>query len=106
MILGVAVVTAGGAVFVARNMSVSPPTEVVVESGTQQPEITLTDVLVLAGDVPTGGAVENNIGWQPWQNGGGNPSSITRNAAHEVFEEFKEPVGRFAMYSNEQLHKS
>ena len=63
MILGVAVAAAGGAGFVAKNMAAPPPPEVIVESGPQQPQIALTDVLVLTGDVPMGATVENNIGW-------------------------------------------
>lgn len=66
MILGVAVAAAGGAGYVAKNMSAPPPPEAAVESSVQQqPQIALTDVLVLTGDVPMGGVIESNIAWQP-----------------------------------------
>ena len=47
IILGVAVAAAGGAGYVAKNMVATPPPEVVVDAGPQQPAIDLSDVLVL-----------------------------------------------------------
>ena len=49
MILGVAVAAAGGAGYVAKNMS-APPAAQVVATEPQQPQIELTDVLVLIAD--------------------------------------------------------
>lgn len=106
MILGVAVAAAGGAGYVAKNMSAPPPTEVIVESGPQQPQLALTDVLVLTGDVPMGGVVEGNITWQPWPSDAVNPNFITRSAEPEALEKFKNSVARLAMYSGEPLRKS
>ncbi|WP_183264156.1 Flp pilus assembly protein CpaB [Aminobacter niigataensis] len=106
MILGVAVAAAGGAGFVAKNMSAPPPQEVIVESGPQQPQLALTDVLVLTGDVPMGGVVEGNIGWQPWPSDAINPNFITRSVEPEALEKFKNSVARLAMYGGEPLRKS
>ncbi|PWK68379.1 Flp pilus assembly protein CpaB [Aminobacter sp. AP02] len=106
MILGVAVAAAGGAGFVAKNMSAPPPQEVVVESGPQQPQLALTDVLVLTADVPMGGLVESNVAWQPWPSDAVNPNFITRTAEPEALEKFKNSVARLGMLSGEPLRKS
>lgn len=106
MILGVAVAAAGGAGFVAKNMAAPPPQEVMVESGPQQPQLALTDVLVLTADVPMGGLVENNVAWQPWPSDGLNPNFITRSAEPEALEKFKNSVARLGMFSGEPLRKS
>lgn len=106
MILGVAVAAAGGAGYVAKNMSATAPTEMVVESGPQQPQLALTDVLVLTGDVPIGGMVESNVSWQPWPSDAVNPNFITRETEPDAAEKFKNSVARLAMYSGEPLRKS
>ncbi|WP_378945020.1 Flp pilus assembly protein CpaB [Mesorhizobium sp. ANAO-SY3R2] len=106
MILGVAVAAAGGAGYVAKNMSAPPPAEVIVESGPQQPQLATTEVLALTGDVPMGAVVENNIGWQAWPSDAVNANFITRSAEPEALEKFKSSVARLAMYSGEPLRKS
>ncbi|MEJ6781826.1 Flp pilus assembly protein CpaB [Aminobacter sp. Piv2-1] len=106
MILGVAVAAAGGAGYVAKNMSAAPPPQVIVESGPQQPQITMTDVLVLTGDVPIGGSTEGNIAWQPWPSDAVNPNFITRSTEPDALEKYKNSLARLAMYSGEPLRKS
>ncbi len=105
MILGVAVAAAGGAGYVAKNMSAPPPAQV-VEAGPQQPQIELTDVLVLTGDVPIGGIVESNVSWQPWPSDALNPNFITRSTEPDGPEKYKNSVARLALYSGEPLRKS
>lgn len=70
IILGVAVAAAGGAGYVAKNMAVTPPPTVIVESGPSAPAIELTDVLVMSKDVPMGGALTNSLEWQQWPSSG------------------------------------
>ena len=65
IILGVAAAAAGGAGYVAKNMVVAPPAEVVV-AAPSQPAIALQDVLVLTGDVPMGSTLGDSIGWEQW----------------------------------------
>lgn len=105
MILGVAVAAAGGAGYVAKNMSAPPPAQV-VEAGPQQPQIELTDVLVLTGDVPIGGIVESNVSWQSWPSDALNPNFITRSTEPDGPEKYKNAVARLALYSGEPLRKS
>ncbi|MGD9914204.1 MAG: Flp pilus assembly protein CpaB [Rhizobiaceae bacterium] len=107
IILGVAVAAAGGAGYVAKNMGgKAPPPQVVVESAPQQPQIELEDVLVLAGDVPMGGAVADQLKWQAWPADGVNENFITRQAEPEALEQLKGAIARVAMFSGEPLRRA
>ena len=105
IILGVAVAAAGSAGYVAKNM-MAAPAPVVVEQGPQAPAIALTEVLVLNGDVPMGGAVGEQLEWQSWPSDGVNENFITREGDPEALEKYKGSVARIAMYSGEPLRKS
>lgn len=106
IILGVAVAAAGGAGYVAKNMLVAPPPEVIVEKGPQAPAIDLTEVLVLGKDVPMGAPVGDALEWQSWPSGGINDNFITKAQDPEALEKFKGSMARIAMYSGEPLRKS
>ncbi|MER9434069.1 Flp pilus assembly protein CpaB [Mesorhizobium sp. M0618] len=105
IILSVAVAAAGGAGYVAKNM-VAPPPQIVVDSGPQAPAVALQDVLVLSGDVPMGGPIQNNIAWQSWPADGVNANFITRTAEPEALDKLKSSVARVAMYAGEPLRRS
>ncbi len=105
IILGVAVAAAGGAGYVAKNMVVPPPAEVVVNAP-QQPAIALQDVLVLSGDVPMGSTLDNNIKWEKWPADGINANFITRANEPDALEKLKASVARVAMYQGEPLRRS
>ena len=102
IILSVAVAAAGGAGYVAKNMVVAPPPQVIVNSP-QAPAIALQDVLVLSGDVAMGTPLENNISWESWPSNGINANFITRAAEPEALEKLKGSVARVAMYTGEPL---
>lgn len=104
IILGVAVAAAGGAGYVAKNMMAAPPPEVIVEQAA--PAIDLTEVLVLEGDVPMGGVVGEQLGWQSWPSDGVNENFITRDSDPEALEKYSGSIARVAMYSGEPLRKS
>jgi pilus assembly protein CpaB len=106
IILGVAAVAAGGAGYVAKNMVVAPPPQVVVDAPKQQPAIALQDVLVLSGDVPMGSQLANNISWEEWPSDGVNANFITRAAEPDAVEKLKASVARVAMYTGEPLRRS
>ncbi len=106
IILGVAVAAAGGAGYVAKNMMVAPPPEVIVEQGPKGPSIDLADVLVLTSDVPMGAPVGDALNWQSWPSNGLNENFITRSANPEALETYKGSIARVAMYSGEPLRKS
>jgi pilus assembly protein CpaB len=105
IILGVAVAAAGGAGYVAKNMS-APPPDIVVEAGPQQPSIQTTEVLVLTGDVPMGAPVGDQLAWQDWPADAVNEHFITRSAEPDALEKLKESIARLAMYGGEPLRRS
>ncbi|MER2534220.1 MAG: Flp pilus assembly protein CpaB [Rhizobiaceae bacterium] len=106
IILGVAVVAAAGAGYVAKNMLVPPAPKVVVEQGPRQPAIELTDVLVLKNDVGMGEPLGNALTWQAWPSGGVYPTFVTRAANPEALDKYRNSVARVALYSGEPLRTS
>jgi pilus assembly protein CpaB len=54
IVLGIAVVAAIGAGLIARNMTATPPPEIVVEQAPAAPSIRLAEVLVVTDDVRMG----------------------------------------------------
>jgi pilus assembly protein CpaB len=105
IILGVAVAAAGGAGYVAKNMS-APPAEILVEAGPQRPSMETTDVLVLSGDVPMGAPVGDQLSWQAWPSDSINEHFITRGAEPDAMEKLKGSIARLAMYGGEPLRRS
>lgn len=105
LILGVAVAAAGGAGYVAKNMS-PPPQQVIVESGPQEPAVPLAEVLVLAKDLPMGAAIENELAWQAWPAEATNENFILRSQEPEALETLRGSVARLAMYEGEPLRRS
>lgn len=106
IILGVAVAAAGGAGYVAKNIASAPPAEVLVNQGPTEPSISLTDVLVLSGDVPMGAPVADQLSWQAWPSDGVSAAFITKSAEPNAMDEFKTAIARVPMYAGEPLRKS
>lgn len=106
IILGVAVAAAGGAGYVAKNMASSPPQEVVVDAGPQQPAVELSDVLVVANDVPMGQPVDNELRWQSWPADSINATFITRTAEPDALDKLKGSIARVPLYGGEPLRRS
>ena len=104
IILGVAVAAAGGAGYVAKNMVVAPPAQVI--DAPREPAIALQDVLVLSGDVAMGSQLGNNISWAQWPSSGINANFITRAAEPDAVQKLKGSVARMAMYTGEPLRRS
>jgi len=106
IILGVAVAAAGGAGWVAKNMTAAPAPEVIVSEAPARPEVPLTEVLVLSGDVPMGSGVGDQISWQEWPAAGVNANFITREAEPNALDDLKSAIARVPMYAGEPLRKS
>ncbi|MBX9463584.1 MAG: Flp pilus assembly protein CpaB [Aquamicrobium sp.] len=104
IILGVAVATAIGAGYVAKNMSA--PTAQIVSSAPSEPAIRLTEVLVLDGDVAMGATLGENLSWQSWPSAGINENFITRESDPEAVEELKGAIARVPIYQGEPLRRS
>jgi pilus assembly protein CpaB len=106
IILGVAVVAAVGAGYIAKTMSSRPAETILVEAGPSEPAIRLSEVLVLQQDVPMGGTLGNSLSWQAWPASGINENFITREANPGALEQYGQSIARVAMYSGEPLRTS
>lgn len=106
IILGVAVVAAIGAGYVAKTMSDRPPETIIVESGPREPSIRLTDVLVLKEDVPMGSAIGERLAWQSWPAATLSEHFVTRDTDPEALERLKGSVARLSLYEGEPLRRS
>ncbi|MET0597763.1 MAG: Flp pilus assembly protein CpaB [Mesorhizobium sp.] len=105
IILSVAVAAAGGAGYIAKKMS--RPQEVVVQTAAPSaPQIALKDVLVLSGDVPMGGVVDNSINWQAWPAESVSEGFITRDAEGDALDQLKGSIAKVNMYRGEPLRRS
>lgn len=63
LILGVAVLAAGGAGYIAMNLAAPPPAPVVVAPET--PQMKLEDVLVATENLGVGAELTSQMRWQP-----------------------------------------
>ena len=105
IILGVAVATAVGAGYVAKNMASAPP-EIVVDNAPREPAIRLTEVLALDGDVPMGAPVGERLEWQSWPTSGVAEGFITRDKEPNALDELNGAIARVPMYAGEPLRRS
>lgn len=106
IVLGVAIAAAGGAGYVAKNMSAAPPSDVVVAEGPRQPSIALAEVLVVSGDVPMGAPVGNQLSWQEWPSKGVSDGFITREAEPGALDELRTAIARVPIYAGEPLRRN
>lgn len=106
IILGVAVLAAIGAGYVASSMLTPPPPEVIVEQAPSAPAIELTDVLVLKQDVPMGSVVGDALAWQAWPADTVDERFIARKNEENALDELKGAVARVPLYAGEPLRRS
>lgn len=104
IILGVAVAAAGGAGYVAKFMTrVAPPAAIVAPA---QPEIALSEVLVLTSDVQMGTSLVDKIAWQNWPSDTVTENFITRETQPDALEKMKDSVARVPLFSGEPVRTS
>jgi pilus assembly protein CpaB len=106
IILGVAVVAAIGAGYVAKNMLTPPPPKVIVEKAPEQPAIKLSEVLILDSDVSMGSVVGDALAWQSWPADAISEAFITRESDPNALEELTGAIARVPLYSGEPLRRS
>lgn len=103
VILGVAVIAAIGAGYIAKGMSSTQPTQQAVAPVEQQPRIETSDVLIVSRQVNMGERVGPALKWQAWPKDILDSSFITRNDKPEALEELKEAIARFTLYPGEPV---
>jgi len=105
VILGVAVAAAIGAGYLAKNLA-SPQQPVVVASAPAEPAIELTDVLVVAKDVPMGEVLGDAIRWQAWPADTVNDTFITREREPNAADDMHNAVARVTLYAGEPVRRA
>ena len=106
IILGVAVATAIGAGYVAKNMATPTPAETIVDDAPREPAIRLTEVLALDSDVAMGAPVGDRLSWESWPASGITDAFITRDREPNALEELAGAIARVPMYAGEPLRRS
>ncbi|MBS9719249.1 Flp pilus assembly protein CpaB [Tianweitania sp. BSSL-BM11] len=106
IILGVAVVAAVAAGWLAKNMASAPPELVAVQQPEQAPALALEDVLVLGETVAMGSTIEGQLRWQPWPKDAVSEGFITRTAEPEALETLNGSVAKVEIYAGEPLRRS
>jgi pilus assembly protein CpaB len=104
LILGVAVAAAGGAGYIAKNMTAQQPP--VIVNAPQKPSIALSQVLVLTDDVPVGGVLDGQMRWQEWPTESIGENYITKAQNPDAISKLKGEVARIGMYKGEPVRRS
>ncbi|MCT7376187.1 Flp pilus assembly protein CpaB [Chelativorans salis] len=104
VILGVAVVAAIGAGYMAKNLTA--PTQQVVVNTAPEPQIDLVDVMVTAQDVTMGEMLGNAVRWQAWPTDALNDNFITRIKEPDAVENLRNSVARLNLYAGEPIRRS
>ncbi len=105
IIAGVAVVAAGGAGYIAKNMT-APPPPVEISQAPAAPTIATSEVLALNADVPMGQPVQGQLSWVAWPTDAVNEHFVTKDAEPDALEKLQGSVARVSMYQGEPLRKS
>lgn len=100
VILGVAVLAAGGAGYLAMNMSAPPQLETV---GIPQPEVELDMVLVAADTIQVGSRIDGQLKWQKWPTGAIEPDYITQSSRPDARQELAESIVRATIVRGEPV---
>lgn len=102
IILGVAVLAAGGAGYMAMNM-VAPPAPTPANVADAQPTIELDQVLVASEDLNTGTAIDGQLRWQDWPVSAVSPDYITHTKRPAAIDELRGSVVRSTIAQGEPI---
>ncbi len=103
VILGVAVTSAIGAGYIAKNMMAQPAAPEVVDSGPKEPAVLTTEVLVVSEDVPIGGKLAETMRWQAWPEDAVTPGLLTKGSEPDALEKYKNSVARTQIFAGEPV---
>ncbi len=105
LILGIAILAAGGAAYLAMNLATPEPVQQVVVK--QAPKIETVSVLVVSKDVPTGSNLTvDSLKWQEWPKKGLNKGFITKKKSPDAMEEMAGAIARSTFYEGEPLREA
>lgn len=100
IILGVAVLAAGGAGYLAMNMAAPQQS---VELAETRPVVETDQVLVATENLNTGTAIDGQLRWQEWPVGALSPDFITRSMRPNAIDELRGSVIRSSVAQGEPI---
>ncbi len=105
IILGIAILAAGGAAFLALNLTAPEPVRPVAINSA--PKMASTSVLVVSRDVPRGSTISaETLKWQSWPIGGVNEGYITKSSNPDAMTKMAGAIARSTFYSGEPLREA
>jgi pilus assembly protein CpaB len=102
-VLGLAVVAAGGAGFLAMNLTAQQP---VTETAAPLPEVSTEAILVASADIPMGGEITSQVSWMDWPANAIQPGFITRSAEPTALEDITGSVVRSPILTGEPIRRA
>lgn len=103
MILGVALVSAIGAGYIAKIMARPAPAPEVADKRPSEPAIKTTQVLVVGENVPVGGRLTEVMKWQTWPQDAVMGGLMTKEDNPDAMEKLKDSVARTVIYAGEPI---
>lgn len=104
LILGVAVLAAGGAGYIAMNLAAPPPAPVV--AAPEAPQIKLEDVLVATENLGVGAELTSQMRWQPWPAEAISEGYITRASEPDAINQLSGATVRLQFFTGEPIRKA
>jgi len=102
LVVGVALVAAGAAAFLANGYLGQPPKQEVVEVN----KVAMTPVLVTLKDIRVGELLdEANLGWKDWPSDQVSRFMVAKSTNPDIFEEFKGARARAGLFEGEPLNR-
>lgn len=101
IIMLIAIFAAGGAGFMAMNLTAPPPAQVTEVA--PAPQIELDEVLIANSTLSTGSSVEGQLRWQEWPSAAVGPDFITRSSRPEALNELSNSVVRSTIAQGEPV---
>ncbi len=99
LVLVIALLAGGVAAYLSLNTAPPAPVQQIV-----QPTIETTEVLVVAGDVATGGVLNpENVRWEEWPSSAVNPAFIDRESQPDAIEKLEGTIVRSQFYDGEPV---
>ncbi len=105
IILGVAILAAGAAAYLAKNLTTPEPA---VQQAQEQvaPAIETVAVLVASTNIPTGNAITvETMKWMDWPETGITPSYITKVAQPDALDKMSGAIARTMIYEGEPIRE-
>jgi len=104
VILGIALLAAGGAAYLAMNLAAPEAVEQVAVK--RAPQIETVSVLVVSEDIPTGGTItKNSLKWQTWPKKGVNEFFIVRSKDSDGIKKMAGAIARSSFYAGEPIRE-